>query len=55
MRLIRMPLAAALSAVLLGGCMLGPNYTKAPVVADAAIQAPALHRASGAGWSPLRR
>ncbi|CAD0331282.1 efflux transporter outer membrane subunit [Xanthomonas sp. WHRI 8391] len=48
MRLIRMPLAAALSAVLLGGCMLGPNYTKAPVVADAAIQAPALHRASGA-------
>ncbi|MDV2450004.1 efflux transporter outer membrane subunit [Xanthomonas hortorum] len=48
MRLIRMPLAAALSAVLLGGCMLGPNYTKAPVVADAAMQAPALHRASGA-------
>ncbi|WP_199680088.1 MULTISPECIES: efflux transporter outer membrane subunit [unclassified Xanthomonas] len=48
MRAMRLPLAAALSAVLLGGCMLGPNYTKAPVVADAAMQAPALHRASGA-------
>lgn len=45
---MRLPLAAALSAVLLGGCMLGPNYTKAPAVADAAMQAPALHRASGA-------
>ncbi|MCC4609160.1 efflux transporter outer membrane subunit [Xanthomonas campestris pv. zinniae] len=48
MRAMRLPLAAALSAVLLGGCMLGPNYTKAPAVADAAMQAPALHRASGA-------
>ncbi|HHZ21001.1 TPA: efflux transporter outer membrane subunit [Xanthomonas vasicola pv. zeae] len=48
MRLIRMPLAVALSTLLLGGCMLGPNYTKPPAVADAAIQAPALHRASGA-------
>lgn len=45
---MRLPLAAALSSVLLGGCMLGPNYTKAPAVADAAMQAPALHRASGA-------
>ncbi|PPU64997.1 hypothetical protein XcodCFBP4690_07335 [Xanthomonas codiaei] len=48
MRLLRLPLAAALSAVVLGGCMLGPNYTKAPPVADAAMQAPTLHRASGA-------
>ncbi|CEH81661.1 exported hypothetical protein [Xanthomonas citri pv. citri] len=48
MRLIRMPLAAALSTLLLGGCMLGPNYTKPPAVADAAMRAPALHRASGA-------
>ncbi|UNW11184.1 efflux transporter outer membrane subunit [Xanthomonas phaseoli pv. phaseoli] len=48
MRLIRMPLAAALSTLLLGGCMLGPNYTKPPAVADAAMQAPTLHRASGA-------
>ncbi|MFA4304085.1 TolC family protein, partial [Xanthomonas perforans] len=48
MRLIRMPLAAALGTLLLGGCMLGPNYTKPPAVADAAMQAPALHRASGA-------
>ncbi|PTY29661.1 hypothetical protein XAP3CFBP6996_018425 [Xanthomonas citri pv. fuscans CFBP 6996] len=48
MRLIRIPLAAALSTLLLGGCMLGPNYTKPPAVADAAMQAPALHRASGA-------
>ncbi|SOU06961.1 efflux transporter outer membrane subunit [Xanthomonas arboricola] len=48
MRLIRMPLAAALSVVLLGGCMLGPNYTKPPAVADTAVQAPALHRAAGA-------
>ncbi|MCC4613022.1 efflux transporter outer membrane subunit [Xanthomonas campestris pv. esculenti] len=48
MRAMRLPLAAALSSVLLGGCMLGPNYTKAPAVADAAMQAPALHRASGA-------
>ncbi|AOD14616.1 efflux transporter outer membrane subunit [Xanthomonas fragariae] len=47
MRLIRMPLAAALSTLLLGGCMLGPNYTKPPAVADAAIRASALHRASG--------
>ncbi|UXA53585.1 efflux transporter outer membrane subunit [Xanthomonas prunicola] len=48
MRLIRMPLAVALSTLMLGGCMLGPNYTKPPAVADAAIQAPALLRASGA-------
>ncbi|MEB1608684.1 efflux transporter outer membrane subunit [Xanthomonas campestris pv. campestris] len=48
MRPIRMSLAATLSVVLLGGCMLGPNYTKPPTVADAAVQAPALHRAAGA-------
>lgn len=48
MRLIRIPLAAVLSALMLGSCMLGPNYTKPPVVAGTAMQAPALHRASGA-------
>ncbi len=43
-----MPLAAALASLLLGGCMLGPNYTKPPAVAETAVQAPTLHRASAA-------
>ncbi|MEE7560276.1 hypothetical protein HH299_11615 [Xanthomonas sp. Kuri4-2] len=34
----------ALATVLLGGCVLGPDYVKPPAVADAAMQAPALHR-----------
>lgn len=48
LRLARMPLAAALASLLLGGCMLGPNYTKPPAVAETAVQAPTLHRASAA-------
>ncbi|WP_022974705.1 efflux transporter outer membrane subunit [Xanthomonas maliensis] len=47
MRLLRTPLAATLSVLLLGGCMLGPNYTKPPAVAEDAMQAPTLHRAAG--------
>lgn len=47
MRLIRMPLVVVLSTLMLGSCMLGPNYTKPPAVAEAAMQAPALRRAGG--------
>ncbi len=48
----------ALATVLLGGCVLGPDYVKPPAVADAAMQAPALHRAGQAGVvgaAPLNR
>lgn len=38
----------ALTALLLAGCVLGPNYVR-PEVAPAAVNAPQLHRAANAG------
>ncbi|MBN6148908.1 efflux transporter outer membrane subunit [Xanthomonas sp. AmX2] len=43
----RAPLAA-LCALLLGGCVLGPDYVRPPAVAEPALRAPALHRAGEA-------
>lgn len=51
-------LGAALAALLLSGCVLGPDYVKPPAVAEAAQQAPTLHRAGDAGVrlaTPLNR
>ena len=47
-RHLRSPLAAASAALLLGGCVVGPNYKGPPTVAPAAAASGAFHRAGDA-------
>ena len=45
---LRPSLAAGLAALLLGGCVVGPNYKGPPAVAPAAVASGAFHRAGDA-------
>jgi len=46
------PIAAMALAALLGGCVVGPNYSGPPKVAADAVSAPAFHRAGQASAEP---
>lgn len=45
--------AAILPLLLLGGCVVGPNYGGPPPVAPEAVRAGAFHNADGAGGAPV--